>query len=1011
MKQKILKSFLCLSLSAAMIFGEAGGAFATTIADTPEVEAVVQTQTVDEPEMTEEGEAAAEETAVDELAEGETVEAAPEEETTETEETTEEEAAQAEATTEEAAEGEAQQEETDDVLEALGAKIVSPTVLADVGGYTYDAQKKVLSWNKVAGATAYKYEISYVDEDGNAGSYGYSGTISSLYYDFSDFSIPGRVYTVKISAINKNELYVVAANVAVKWGSEYDETAKRWKYGYCDLNSGKLLYEEGKDYDVYDRKETPSTSGTTTTYTLYKYPASAKQTEYRVTPWTTAEANAETDSVTALTGVALVELRGEFAAFKVTPAEVKDYEMVYYSYSNNEAFRNDGDQLYASSEYSRSNSDLEFSINSSQFFPGETIYVKARTYNSKYDYKSKPGQTSENRYSAPVTTTYTVPKAKMASVDTTVTGSSVRLEPLATKAKVTGFEYQRKNGKKWITIAKQGSAYTDEGLKEGTKYTYRVRGYSYNAITKKTTYTAWKQVNAYTWGAALNLKASAASATSIKLKWSKIPKADGYEIYRYDTISDGYSYAKGDCKDDFDNAALIKTIKKAKTASYTDKKLTKGNSYKYLVRAYRTIGKNKCYIEDEVDITLSAEGSISDLKVYYNASGNPVVTWDKATGISGYKVEKGNPATGKWEAYKELGKTATTITLPSLSPGSASVKYRIRSYNGDTIYKTWTVTVAPTLPAVKNVKAVQTPEGVQVTWSPVAGADYYEVFRTTKEAGSYNETIKLYGSVDSYSNVVEAAYDVSSSTDLAKKGESQGLSAKSYEYNPNLKRYGTYLYNGTTSYSTAEIKGTSVVDKQITVQQLIRKEDDPAYNKAADPERYTDSNGIDRYEGAYGTYAKNADGSLKTRTVAMVKGPEAGNTYYYYVRACTKASNGANKNYNTTYSAGYTKGAQVTYTAKKAKATKLSSAKSTKKATVVVSAKKVKGAKGYAFYRSTKKKGTYVRVGTSKKTKYTDTNVTGGKTYYYKTASYTITENGTFVYSKLSAPKKVKAKK
>lgn len=1082
MKQKILKSFLCLSLSAAMIFGEAGAAFATTVADTPEVvEAVAETETVAEPEMTEEGETTAEETtaeettadetAVDELAEGEAAEAAPEEETAETEGITEGEAAQAE-------------EETDDVLEALGAKIVAPTTLADVTGLAYDAKTKILSWNKVAGATGYKYEITYVDEAGKE-KRRTDGSTGKLYLDLDNWSFTAdRTYTVKVTAVNYGELYLVAADVPrVNYGDKYDETAGRWIYGYYDSDpdsnsAAKLLYEENKDYDEIDSKQVLSTSGTTIMDTLYKHPASANPAPFDVKPRTTlddnAKENAQKNSVTALAGVALKELYKGAAVFEITPAaELQDRESVEYSYSNNEAFKNDDDddQLFASDNITIwNNKEPEFSIDLSDFDPGDTIYIKARTFNKDYVYESKPGETKENKYSAYVTTTYTVPKAEIKEVSVTVTGSSVRLEPSEENGNVTGFEYQRKSGKKWATIAKQGGAYTDEGLKEDTTYTYRVRGYSYNTRTQKTTYTDWKQVSAYTWGAALNLKASAAGATSVKLKWSKIPKADGYEIYRYDTSSDGYTLAKGEWQESFSNATLIKTIKKAKTVTYTDKKLTKGNSYGYFVRAYRTIGKNKCYIQASAGITLSAKDTISGLTEYYNASGAMVVTWNKATGISGYKVEKYNSETEKWEAYKNLGKTATTITLPKVSAGSKSVQYRISSYNGKTRYATTgSIEVEPKLAAVKNVKAVQTAEGVQVTWSPVAGADYYQVIRTTREASSYDATTKTYPIDSVYgTSVAEAVYDTSSSADLAMKGAPEDVTtsygtrivvpaaattvdedgyrhytdpsdgktypvsededddgnsyyyynkytqytAKAYGYDPNLKAtYDGKLYNNTTSYSTTAIKGTSVIDKQVTVQKLIKKENDPAYNKAADPEYfYTDSYGNGRYAGDYGEYAKNADGSLKTKTV-VVEGPEAGNTYYYYVRACVKASNGANENSETTYSMGYTKGAQVTYTTKTAKETKLASVKSAKKATVVVSAKKVSGAKGYAFYRATKKNGAYVKVGTSTTPKYTDTNVTGGKTYYYKTASYTLTENGTFVYSKLSAPKSVKAKK
>ncbi len=54
---------------------------------------------------------------------------------------------------------------------------------------------------------------------------------------------------------------------------------------------------------------------------------------------------------------------------------------------------------------------------------------------------------------------------------------------------ITGYQYQRKNVKKWVTLAQQGDNYTDKGLKADTKYTYRVRGYIYNDTTKKTSYT------------------------------------------------------------------------------------------------------------------------------------------------------------------------------------------------------------------------------------------------------------------------------------------------------------------------------------------------------------------------------------------------------------------------------------------------------------------------------------------------------------------------------------------
>lgn len=51
---------------------------------------------------------------------------------------------------------------------------------------------------------------------------------------------------------------------------------------------------------------------------------------------------------------------------------------------------------------------------------------------------------------------------------------------------------------------------------------------------------------------------------------------------------------------------------------------------------------------------------------------------------------------------------------------------------------------------------------------------------------------------------------------------------------------------------------------------------------------------------------------------------------------------------------------------------------------VNVTWKQVKGAAGYTVYRSTKRLGTYTKIGTTSKTSYTDKKVKAGKTYYYK---------------------------
>ena len=78
-----------------------------------------------------------------------------------------------------------------------------------------------------------------------------------------------------------------------------------------------------------------------------------------------------------------------------------------------------------------------------------------------------------------------------------------------------------------------------------------------------------------------SVKAARASSSSIKLTWKKVSGASGYEVYRATKKTGTYS--------------KVTTIKKGSTVSYTNKKLTKGKTYYYKVRAYRTVSGKKVY--------------------------------------------------------------------------------------------------------------------------------------------------------------------------------------------------------------------------------------------------------------------------------------------------------------------------------------------------------------------------------------------------------------------------------
>lgn len=75
--------------------------------------------------------------------------------------------------------------------------------------------------------------------------------------------------------------------------------------------------------------------------------------------------------------------------------------------------------------------------------------------------------------------------------------------------------------------------YTDTGLKNGVSYTYKVRSYYYNRDTKEKYYSDYRVVTVKAADAAnISVSVTKASKSSAKIKWTKVPNAVKYEIYR-----------------------------------------------------------------------------------------------------------------------------------------------------------------------------------------------------------------------------------------------------------------------------------------------------------------------------------------------------------------------------------------------------------------------------------------------------------------------------------------------
>lgn len=429
---------------------------------------------------------------------------------------------------------------------------------------------------------------------------------------------------------------------------------------------------------------------------------------------------------------------------------------------------------------------VEDVVSSLYLIPGKTYYFVARTYDDTIDYEKtktpikysyttdtvkngvvvKETVTKEYVYYptfGPLTGVVSAKTERKApTVYTTTTKNSVQMQINASESytSYTGFEIYRKSGKKFKKIVTTtDNIYTDTGLKANTKYYYKVRGYYYDKDTKKTYYSEYTYTDVIT-GATANISLTGVkkSTTSVKLKWTKVAAATKYEIYRcYESYTDYTKIAKKNNASGIPGSLsntryeFVKTISKAKTTTYTDKNLTPGESYTYVIKAYLKNGKKVEYISASwnVDMKVSAPKNI-----YAAISGTTAkVTWDADKYATKYQVS--------YTVYRPDGTKVNEVPIQNFTKKNSYkisgisngmyVMASVRAYGKNKRYSGWSTvpTARKYLATSKSITAsnvtVNGKNGVKLSWKAVAGAKYYVVRRSTRSS-TYNVDKKGYAS-------------------------------------------------------------------------------------------------------------------------------------------------------------------------------------------------------------------------------------------------------------------------
>jgi len=234
-------------------------------------------------------------------------------------------------------------------------------------------------------------------------------------------------------------------------------------------------------------------------------------------------------------------------------------------------------------------------------------------------------------------------------------------------AGVTGYEI-------WYTTSENGtykelkttteSSYEHTGLEAGSTYYYKVRSYITVSDTKiYGSYTAPKskvmlQIPS-------NVKLTNSSATSLKISWSKVKNASGYEIYR--AASKSGTYKK------------IKTITSGTATSYTNVKLTNNKTYYYKIRAYKTVSGNKKYGSYCSILSKKVALAKTTLTAVAKSKTSIKLSWTKVSGATKYEIYR---ATSKNGTYKKVATVKTLSYTNKKLKSNKTYYYKVKAVQG-----------------------------------------------------------------------------------------------------------------------------------------------------------------------------------------------------------------------------------------------------------------------------------------------------------------------------------------
>ena len=505
------------------------------------------------------------------------------------------------------------------------------------------------------------------------------------------------------------------------------------------------------------------------------------------------------------------------------------------------------------------------------------------------------------------------------------------------------------------------TSYTDDTVKAGKTYYYKVEAYNVNSGTKGYG-GASDAVAGKTAKCTKITSIISANEKTLTIKWNKITGAYGYRIKR-STDEDG-------------TYKVVKTIKSGNTTSYKDTSVKAGKTYYYTVETMVKTGDNICYSGDSAPM----EGrTAKKAKIKYavsNGSNQIEVNWGAVSGAYGYRIKRSTSKNGTYKVVATLkGKNNTTYQDKNVK--TAKTYYykveTINKVNGKKGYSGNSAAVSAKTLKTTSITAVKATgsTSVRLEWKAVDGASGYQIYRSTSKDSGYKKVGQVKGK-------------------NTKKYEDKTLEAgKTYYYQVRAYKSNS-AKNGVASFSKAQKAWTikQVVFSQITSDS--KNQVTLGWKKVSKAQGY-DIYRSDESNSGFEKIASISSGSTLTYTD---KGVKSGNTYYYKIAATYKIKGSAGRG-------SYSKVTEVAVL----KQGSISSITLGDNNVLNISWNSVANASGYELAGAVSEKGTYTTLQTSDATSFTHSNLVQGTTYYYKVRAYKDLSNGIRMYGPWSAVK------